>query len=322
MLKERPTYHHHHQFQHYINYQHQHTIPFTALLEAAYVALTLALVDGGPLASGSHALVTSTTLCLLLQYLKGEGEGGTIAFLNTLWALNYLAGKRKKEVNKIFEEDAINKVFKDVKVEEIEVMDGNDGIAENKDCFRMQKEMQGGIREDIIMKNSLKERGREIDADNSQANTPHKKQTHTLTNKNDKQNLLKTTTKSNTHTKIWMLEDVNKTINNAKKNAEGRKLMRRKFEGMEESYSSSTLLLQGLLNAGGKWMLEEEEEEKEEEEGCKKMLEEEEEEKEEEEEGCKRMVFLCSLHPLILKLCSGRSAQYSYQAFQVYIYVY
>lgn len=251
MLKEQPSQDCHQNTQYLIKQdeldsQHQErdndlqyeTPAVRPLLEAARVTLTLALLDGGPLASGSHALVASTTLCLLLYYL--EQKGSTIAFLDTLWILNHLAEKRKVTTH------------------------ATCGTGTKVKC---NDEEMSGMKDHFRSPENVKE---------STVNETFKKGI------------------SVTSSFSW--EDVRTAIESARRGNEGRKLMRRNFEGMEGSYTSSTLLLQGMLNAGGKLLLQENEE----------------------EEGHRGKIFLYSLHPLLLKLCSGGAAQHTFQAFQVY----
>ncbi|XP_045130483.1 uncharacterized protein LOC123515715 [Portunus trituberculatus] len=263
VLKEQPTQDHHqdcHQNtqqknqhltkQHQLDSQQQgqvndlqyETATFRPLLDAARVTLTLALLDGGSLASGSHALVASTTLCLLLQYL--EQKGSIIAFLDTLWILNHLAEKRKVMTNTF--------------------------CGRNTDV-RYDDEEMSGMKDHFRSPEKVKE---------STANVTIKKSI------------------SVTSSLRW--EDVRTAIESARRGDEGRKLMKRNFEGMEGSYSSSTLLLQGMLNAGGKLLIHESEE----------------------EEGHRGRIFLFSLHPLLLKLCSGGATQHTFQAFQtLYLWI-
>ncbi|KAK8399797.1 hypothetical protein O3P69_003670 [Scylla paramamosain] len=262
LLKEQPLNDHHQDYHQktqqenqHMTQQHQHdsqqqeqdndsqydALALRPLLETARVTLTMALLDGGPLASGSHALVASTALCLLLQYL--EQKGSIIAFLNTLWIVNHLAEKRKVMTNAICGRDT-------------ELRYNDEEMNGMKNYFRSQEVKESTTNETI--KKSI----------------------------------------SVTRSLRW--EETSTAIESARKGDEGRKLMRRNFEGMEGSYSSSTLLLQGMLNAGGKLLLQENEE----------------------EERHRGRVFLYSLHPLLLKLCSGGAAQHTFQAFQtLYLWI-
>lgn len=239
--------------------------------------------------------MSSTALCLLLQYL--EPKKTAVEFLNTIWVLNHLSGKRKAVINML--------CAKNMKVREAKAVDGDNDreIREAKDHFRIQKDIQEGIKEDMVAngkKGHMQEKqGKEdTDTNTNKENTQNRKKVKEdekdILTDEDKGHTTKIIRKSTKATKSLTWEDVSMAIDTAERGDEGWKLMRRNFEGMEGSYSC-TLLLQGVLNGGKKWLLHEN------------------------KEGYGGKAFLYSLHPLLLKLCGGGAAQHTFQAFQVCI---
>lgn len=333
------------------HHQSPSPLPQHKALRSAHVALTTALLTAQ--ASGSHALVTSSVLWLVLQRL--EPQRAAAAFLDTLWVVNYLKkkwrgkimdGKDDEEEGEYGEDDTRRKEGKDEggflkderrregkdngKQEEKEHMEDDTKVNTGATTHIHSKDtkLAGKIRKANIQEDEMKEEQEKEEStitrhekENAKGKIENKRDTKTPEinakkqageedtttikyckdkGKTVKKNAKRTDTKG---IKSIHLRDVKSALEKARNGEEGKKLLQRKFEDeLEETcYASSTLLLQGMLNAGGKWELEEKREKN----------------KEEEEEDYGGRAFLYSLHPLLLKLCSGEAAQHTYQAFQV-----
>lgn len=308
-------------------------------LRSAHVALTTALLTAQ--ASGSHALVTSSVLWLVLQRL--EPQRATVAFLDILWVVNYLKKKWRVKImdGKDDEEEEGEYGEDDTRRKEGKVEGGlikNERRKEGKDNEEQKEKkhmeddtkvntgatthtlskdtkLAGKIRKANIQEDEMKkEQSAKGKVENKRdTNTPEIKakeqageegtttiKYHKDEGKPVKKNAKRTDTKGIKSIHLW---DIKSALEKARNGEEGKKLLQRKFEDeLEETcYASSTLLLHGMLNARGKWVVEEKREEN----------------KEEEEEDYGGRAFLYSLHPFLLKLCSGEAAQHTYQAFQV-----